>query len=308
MKKWMFAMLVVVTLALLGTGATAFAAGDSLPGETLYPVKLEIEDLRMGLTGETEAQVDLALDQAGERIGEMIAMRNAGSTVPEESFTRLAYHLNAALSLAAGQQDEDIEATLNHIHQRLQDQDRTMSNWQDGTPGVGDPLAERARSMLRERLHIVEDGLLDAASFRATVQQRYQLVNSAGPGAQVGFSTPSGNGNSGGADAGGYGPGTPAGDGAPYGPGDCTATCTPVQDGTGPGYGPGSQQTPYSYGPGPSTTATPVQDGTGPGPGPMTTPGGGNNQNPDPSCTPAQDGTGPGPGPVGTPKPSGGGK
>lgn len=304
MNKLLYAMLILVALAFVGTGATAFASGNSMPGETLYPVKLEMEDLRMGLTGAPDEQVDLALNQAGNRIDEMIALLGAGESIPEQCFTRLAFNLNLALNLAAGQQDADFDAALTHIHQRLQDQDRTMSNWQDGTPGVGDPLADRVRSMLRERLHIVEDGLLDAESFRAAVQQRYQLENSAGPGAQVGNSTPAGNAN----ENAGYGPGTPAGDSAPYGPGDCTATCTPVQDGTGPGYGPGSQQTPYSFGPGPSVSATPAQDGTGPGPGPMATPAGDSNQNPDPSCTPVQDGSGPGPGPVGTPKPSGGGK
>ena len=302
MTKIFYALLLLASLAFIGTGATAAAAGSSAPGGALYSVKLGMEDLQMDLTRTPKEQVDLALGQAGERMDEITALLDAGETIPEQSYTRLAYHLNYALNLAAGQQDADFEAAVNHIHQRIQDQDRTMAKWQDGTPGVGDPAAERVRSMLRERLQALEDGLLDAEGFRATVQQRYRLENSAGAGPQVGVSIPVGT------IAGALGPGTPAGDGAPYGPGDCAATCTPVQDGTGPGYGPGPMGTPNSYGPGPSTSATPAQGGTGPGPGPMSTPAGGGNQSPDPSCTPVQDGSGPGPGPVGTPEPPGGGR
>ncbi|MGD9142950.1 MAG: DUF5667 domain-containing protein, partial [Dehalococcoidia bacterium] len=60
----------VLILTLSGAG-TAYAAQDSLPGETLYPVKTFTEDFRVWLETNEEAEVALELEFAEKRLGEM---------------------------------------------------------------------------------------------------------------------------------------------------------------------------------------------------------------------------------------------
>ncbi|OGN97229.1 MAG: hypothetical protein A2Z77_06600 [Chloroflexi bacterium RBG_13_51_36] len=77
MRKIIIILVLVVTLLALGTGA-AYAAQGSLPGETLYPVKLGTEQVRMLLPGDDVAKTERALDSADERVREMEALAEKG--------------------------------------------------------------------------------------------------------------------------------------------------------------------------------------------------------------------------------------
>jgi len=68
---------IVLTLSALG-GGTVYAAQDSLPGDTLYPVKLGTEQVIMMLPGDDVVKAGRALSFAERRMGEMEALTEKG--------------------------------------------------------------------------------------------------------------------------------------------------------------------------------------------------------------------------------------
>jgi hypothetical protein len=68
------AIILVIVVALSGLGGTVYAAQDSLPGDTLYSVKLGIEDATMMLGGDDVARAERALNFATKRVREMLTL------------------------------------------------------------------------------------------------------------------------------------------------------------------------------------------------------------------------------------------
>jgi hypothetical protein len=59
----------------LGTGVTvAYASGDTLPGDTLYPIKTAVENVQLLLTFDEASAARLQIEFAQRRIGEMKAL------------------------------------------------------------------------------------------------------------------------------------------------------------------------------------------------------------------------------------------
>jgi len=93
---------VVLALSALGAG-TAYASQASLPGDTLYPVKLGTEQVIMTLSGDDAARAERALSFADKRIREMEALAQKGRSQD--------------LEVAAEQYDHALNMTLNMIEQ-----------------------------------------------------------------------------------------------------------------------------------------------------------------------------------------------
>jgi hypothetical protein len=68
------AIVLVIVVVLSGLGGTVYAAQDSLPGDTLYPVKLAVEEVTMMLGGNDVARAERALDFATKRVREMLTL------------------------------------------------------------------------------------------------------------------------------------------------------------------------------------------------------------------------------------------
>jgi hypothetical protein len=87
----------------LGAGA-AFASSRALPGDPLYGLKREIEDVRLHLAGSDEARGRLLLDQATERLDEVEALAAAPDAHDPTTLGRTAD------TLAAMEQDSRVGA------------------------------------------------------------------------------------------------------------------------------------------------------------------------------------------------------
>ena len=69
------AVIVFVFVALFGGGyVTASAAGAALPGDALYPIKLDLEQARLSLTTNRVRQAELHLEFAQRRMDEITAL------------------------------------------------------------------------------------------------------------------------------------------------------------------------------------------------------------------------------------------
>jgi formate dehydrogenase maturation protein FdhE len=98
MKKVAVILAVVVTLLVLGTSA-AYAAQDSLPGETLYPVKLGTEQVMMLLSRDEVVKAERALSFTERRIGEIEALVAEGRVQDLGlAVEKYGYALNMALA------------------------------------------------------------------------------------------------------------------------------------------------------------------------------------------------------------------
>ncbi len=79
--------IILALVAMLG-GGTAFAAQGSLPGDLLYPVKVNVnEELQSAFTFNEEAKANLELNHAEERVNEAIRSEAKGKLSDETKLT-----------------------------------------------------------------------------------------------------------------------------------------------------------------------------------------------------------------------------
>jgi hypothetical protein len=91
-------LVVVLAISALGVG-TAYASQASLPGDTLYPIKLATEEAGMMLVGDDVARAERALSFANKRVREMEALAEKGR--PQDldlAVEKYGYALNMTLA------------------------------------------------------------------------------------------------------------------------------------------------------------------------------------------------------------------
>ena len=299
-RKEQFAMnmlisVLMITGLLFGGGATVNAAQDDMPNEPLYALKVWSEDVSLQLQKDPEAKVDRLMDLVQIRTQDMTRLIDAGEPVPDQVRLRLEQHIQDALQTCLTLDEPTLDRTLLQIRDRLQDQDRDMEQLLLHTQDqlqlqtqdqlriqLQDQLQllTQTRTLLRERLHVVEDGLVDHEMFRERVQNgfHYGQDDDVTPPVQNGNGQQQQNGQP------TFAPGGPNTD--PNGP-----NTTPGGPNTDPN---GSNTTPG----GPNTTpGGPNTDPGGPNTtlgGPNTTPGGTNTDPGGPNTTPGGTNTDPG--------------
>ena len=95
--RWATAVIVVLVF-LLASGGTVAAAGNSMPDEPLYPVKLATETVRLTLTPSALGKAELYVKLVDKRVEEIIRMADKGKMKHVE---RTAQRLNTCLVMAA---------------------------------------------------------------------------------------------------------------------------------------------------------------------------------------------------------------
>lgn len=103
---WVTVVAVVLVLLLAG-GGTVAAAGNSMPDEPLYPVKIASEQVRLALTPSTVGKAELYASLADKRVAEIIYIANKGDVRRVELITqRLNNYLARIASLASAHREE----------------------------------------------------------------------------------------------------------------------------------------------------------------------------------------------------------
>lgn len=98
-RSFVSAALVAVALLIVSSGA-AVASAAALPGEPLYAIKLQIEELQVNLAATPEQKAEVALARASTRTDEVRRLTSLGRTVSPEVLTALAEQTNAAAAIA----------------------------------------------------------------------------------------------------------------------------------------------------------------------------------------------------------------
>ncbi|MCL0053159.1 DUF5667 domain-containing protein [Dehalococcoidales bacterium] len=105
--RWATAVAIILVLVLAGSG-TVVAAGNSMPDNPLYPVKLATEQVRLTLTPSALGKAELYAKLADKRVAEIIYMADKGDARQIEVITqRLDKHLAMLTSLAIAQREEE---------------------------------------------------------------------------------------------------------------------------------------------------------------------------------------------------------
>ncbi len=107
--RWATAVIVVIVLLLAGSSTVA-AAGNSMPDEPLYQVKLATEAVRLTLTPSALGKAELYVKLADKRVDEIIKMADRGKVEQmEQASERLNSQLIAMANLAVPGGEEVVE-------------------------------------------------------------------------------------------------------------------------------------------------------------------------------------------------------
>jgi hypothetical protein len=240
-RKEQFAMnmlisILVIAGLLFGGGATVNAAQDDLPDQPLYALKLWTEDLSLQFQNGMEAKADRLMELAQIRVEEMTRLIDSGQVPPDQLRIRLQDHIQQALKLCTNLDDAGMDRTLLQLRDQLREQDRDMERLQIHATQDAQPVLDRTRTMLQERLRLVDEGLLNHEMFRNSVRNGFRYGQTQTPPAA-----------------------SPSVTSMPNGGGNGQATPQAIST-NGAGPGPNNQ----SGGPNPSMTPMPKQDGSGP--------------------------------------------
>lgn len=159
-------ILILLAVAFGGTTATAFAAQDSLPSEALYPIKTFVEDVRLALTSDPEAEVDLLLQFSDERMEEIAALIEQGLPVPDAVATQLQSHLNTALKTCAELDGAAFLQVMEQIHERSQEQLKELQNLENGSGNQPEEALQLATQAMNSTRVAAEGALEDPITFR----------------------------------------------------------------------------------------------------------------------------------------------
>jgi hypothetical protein len=165
----MFTIARIITIAAIllgGTAGTAFAAQESLPDQALYPVKTLIEDVRIGLTTDPQAEFDLLMTLIEERFAEIQMMAQNGEPVGEVVQLRLENHLQSAFQNAAELDEPAMLQAMEQVRTRSQQQLNILNQLSQGTgTGPNSNLDVAERAVIRSRIQ-AEEALEDPTTLR----------------------------------------------------------------------------------------------------------------------------------------------
>ncbi len=168
-KAILIAALLIVMISV--SSFTAYAAQSSLPGETLYPIKSTIEDIRLSITVSPKAKLDLTLDYTNRRMGEIRSLVASGKILPAQTSDRYQQELDDALQLAAQLNDQQIQAALLMIKSQAQTQGMTVDELIASLPDQASPAIIHLRARLQEQVTLSSLGEKNPKEFRQEMQE-----------------------------------------------------------------------------------------------------------------------------------------
>lgn len=153
---------VLVVLSLLG-GGTVLAAGDALPDQPLYPVKLAAERVQITLAPVEENRFQVYLQQADRRLAEATAMVLVGKY--DRAFQAMvAYDLilreMGRVGIQAANRGRNIAPLVENVREHVARQSAALQRVYNNVPPRSRPAVQRLMNAAKE----AQDRLLDALS------------------------------------------------------------------------------------------------------------------------------------------------
>ena len=161
--RWIYRVAVALAAVLFAAGMTgggiALAAGDSLPGELLYPIKLAAEDARLSLTRAPPALASLNLAFAGRRVREAQELTEKGRELPEGALARLARHTEHAIDQISRVESAQAPVLLEEVAEKTLAHGEALEQARAAAPEEAQEGLDRALQLTR-RAYLAAGGVL----------------------------------------------------------------------------------------------------------------------------------------------------
>jgi hypothetical protein len=178
-------VIVAIVAILSGLGGTAYAAQDSLPGDTLYPVKLAVEQATMMLQRGDVYRAERALDFANKRVREMLTLtereRLGDLGVTADKYCCAMNMSLVRMEAAVGNGGSDADGMTQLMAQAMVQHVSVLDGVYNVTPDEAKPAMTRAMEQaltcyqtaiqVREQLRLQVSGL---PTIPSTIQERVE--------------------------------------------------------------------------------------------------------------------------------------
>ena len=138
-------------LALASMTGVAYAADGALPGDVLYPLDQEIEQLQLALSPSAEHRTDLLLAMAGERLQEAEDLAAQGDeehmAVALESYEQIVSAVSDAVDSS---ESEDKSALTRQLNEQLTDHEERLQAIRQHVPEPAQSGLDRAIEAARQ--------------------------------------------------------------------------------------------------------------------------------------------------------------
>lgn len=159
-------LLIAVLFAIGVLGGTAYAAQNSLPEDTLYPVKTFTEDVRLKYTAQPKKKIQLLETYSLRRVEELDAISKQGQKIPSSMLERMEQHTDTMLKLSAEQEEHELSGTLIQVRNVLRAQDEALEKLTRSERVPASQALSRVQKKLDSKLVLVENGINNPASFQ----------------------------------------------------------------------------------------------------------------------------------------------
>ncbi len=170
--KTLAAVFLAISILLIGSSLTVFAAQDSLPGQALYPVKSWSEDVSLSFAPSPQAKLSLILQYTNRRMNEISILSANGRPVTRQTSERFEHQLDEALQYAIQLNDQQMLSALQDIKQNAQKQGITLQDVINKLPVQAGPAAVQLQQRLNEQVQLSNLGEADPQNFRNQIRER----------------------------------------------------------------------------------------------------------------------------------------
>ena len=150
-------IIIAFTMVFALSAGTVSAAHQSLPGSTLYPLKLTWEELQLSLISDPEIRVDQALSSAQKRLQEALQLAQQREDIPEQLAERYQSGLNLAFTTTNGLNEPAKTQVQLRFQEQLAIQQQILAQIMTHIQNNPDATSqERVRLMIRVREQVEE--------------------------------------------------------------------------------------------------------------------------------------------------------
>ena len=160
-----------IVLALGGSGVTLAAAQSSNSDDFLYPLKLFSEDVRLELTNGTPEAIQLELEYLTRRTMELQAIIGENKVPSTGLINRIQEQINTILQQSTRLDKEESLLLMKQIRDQIQLQEQLFLQLQTG---VDDPNILQIRTMLQDRIRLLDSATGSSQMTQEQLQQKLQ--------------------------------------------------------------------------------------------------------------------------------------
>ncbi len=168
------AAVLAIVVAFTGAGGGVALAGDSLPGDLLYPVKIVTEEVRLLMTTDPADHAELAMTFATERVREMERLSNQGQAVPDSTVARLTRLMEQSMNQIALSRPDEVTPLWQRVRERARTQQQILERVRTRAPEESQDALRRASRVMERAMESAGAALGEPQRLREEHQYRYE--------------------------------------------------------------------------------------------------------------------------------------